>query len=167
MTNEQRLQAEEKQAALDRAKAEQRAAEARAREAEAAARFAELERRRRSARYGERVQCVLSEAHVSLGGKWYAIEPVPLDLVRGLKIGFEVIERKERNPYRDSSNYAFFTGQTVSICPEGDSTGSSQACLRMVGTTSDYEKGTVHFLESPRFLKGTLRCELFGVLRSR
>jgi hypothetical protein len=167
MSTEQRLQAQEKQAAIDRERARQHAAEARAREAEARAREAELatkraalDQSRRDARYGERVQCVLNDAYVAVSGKWLDIEPIGLDLVRGQAVPFDIIERRERNPYRDTSNVAFFDGQTVSICPGSDTAGPNAACLRVVRNTADYQRGMVQHVESARFLKGRLRCDL-------
>lgn len=119
LSMEQRLQAHDKQATLDRAEDERRAAKARAREAEAARQHAELEARRRSARYGERVQCVLGDAQVRLGGKWRDIEPVALDMVQGMAIPLPLSEPSGHTIRRQTAAYAHFDGQTISLC-EGD-----------------------------------------------
>jgi hypothetical protein len=160
MSVEQRVAAQVRQAELDRAEAQAREAEARARIARETARLAELDRLRREARYGERVQCVLDQAEVHLGGKWYGVEPVALDLVKAVRVPFEVVERKLRNPYRTSGNEAFFDGQIVTLCPDVAAFGAPDACLRLVGTTSDYRVGLSRVVESHRFLRGQLRCKL-------
>lgn len=125
MNTEQRLQAQKKQAELDRAVEEQLAAEAHAREAEAVRQSAELEARRRDARYGERVQCTFSDAEAHIGGKWRNVEPVAMDLVPGMEVVLNLIEQSSRTFRYRSKAYASFDGQTLSMLP-GCRQGSPQ-----------------------------------------
>jgi hypothetical protein len=158
MNTEQRLQAQEKQAELNKAKAERQAAEARAREAEATRQRIELETRRREARYGERVQCVLSKAEVKLGGKWRDIEPVAVDLVQGMELAFNLTELGKS--YR-TQGYAQFDGQSVDLCRDaGGDRRNSNYCASVLGTTADFQRGINQHIDSPNFLRGHLHCDL-------
>lgn len=161
MTTEQRLHAQEKQAELDSAAERRRAAEARAREAEAARKQAELDTRRREARYGERVQCVLSEAEAHLGGRWRSVEPVALDLVRGVELAFDLAERGGDGLRYRTTAHADFDGQTLRICREaGADHRDGQGCARLLGTFNDYRRGLDQGVEAARFLRGRMRCDL-------
>lgn len=161
MNTEQRLQAQKKQAELDRAVEEQLAAEARAREAEAVRQSAELEARRRDARYGERVQCTFSDAEAHIGGKWRNVEPVAMDLVPGMEVVLNLIEQSSRTFRYRSKAYASFDGQTLSMCRDaGKDRRNQSACIRVLGTFSDYRRGIDQRIDSERFLRGHLRCDL-------
>lgn len=146
-------QARLQQAEVDRAEAEARRQEAQAREAEAAARAAELSHARATAEPGERVQCVLDRAEVSYGGKWRPAQPVGLDLVAGMPIGFEV--RLANDQYRSRTGTAHFDGMEVRLCPDsrrGD-------CARLVATQGELRRGKSRPVTSRDFLRGRLHCE--------
>lgn len=161
MSTEQRFQAQQKQAELDRAAAEQRAADARAREAEAVRQTAELDARRRDAKYGDRVQCVFSDAEAHLGGKWRSIEPVALDLVRGMEVALNLTEPSSHRVSYRTPAYARFDGQTLSLCRDADNDRRNQsACVRVLGTFADYRRGIDHHIDSANFLRGRLHCDL-------
>ncbi|MEN6585626.1 MAG: hypothetical protein ABFE02_06180 [Sulfuricella sp.] len=161
MSTAQRLQAQEKHAELKRAEAERQAAEARAREAEAERQRAELETRRREARYGERVQCVLSNAEAYLGGKWRSIEPVALDLVQGMEISFNLAEPSGRTVSYRTPAYAYFDGQSVGLCRDADDDRRNPStCARVLGTFADYRRGFELRIDAQRFLRGRMRCDL-------
>ena len=166
MSLEQQLQARERQAELDRARAEQRAKEAQAREAEAARQLAELEQQRRDARYGERVQCVLSSAEARLNRQWRPVEPLALDLVRGFELPFELQQSDGRPISHRGRGYALFDGQIVTLCPQsGQHASRPVACLRLLGTLRDYHSGLDQTLAAPDFLRGRLRCHLVPGVR--
>lgn len=161
MNTEQRLQAQQKQAELDRAAEQQRAADARAREAEAIRQTAELEARRRDARYGERVQCVFSDAEAHLGGKWRNVEPVAMDLVQGMEVAFNLVEPSGHTMRYRTVAYARFDGQTLSLCRDaGNDRRNPSACVRVLGTFADYRRGIDQRIDSERYLRGRLRCDL-------
>ena len=167
MSNEQRLQAQQRQAELDRAAEERRAAEARAREAEARVREAEALRKqqqllilRQHARYGDRVQCIVTNAEARLGGKWRDVEPVVLDLVRGAAVDFLVSEPRERGFRQQAEGSAVFDGQAVSLCRDADSQRNSRNCSRLLGNFDDYRRGVSQRVEVHDFLRGNMRCSL-------
>ncbi|GAB1394865.1 hypothetical protein MASR1M60_30290 [Rhodocyclaceae bacterium] len=122
---------------------------------------AELETRRRSVRYGERVQCVLGDAQARLGGKWRDIEPVALDLVQDMTIPFPLSEPSGHTVRRQTPAYARFDGQTIFLCQgDGDDRGDSGSCVRLLGTHADYRRGIDQRIDSANFLRGRLRCDL-------
>lgn len=161
MTAEQQIQARQQQAELDRARAEQRAEEARARAAKAEAQKAELERRRQDARYGERVQCVLSDGEVKLRREWDRIHPVALDLVRGYEEEFSMEAASDRMRGFTAEGYALFDGQTVYLCrmPYED-TYRQDDCVRVSATMREFQRGVVQSVNAPDFLRGRIRCDL-------
>jgi predicted small lipoprotein YifL len=161
MAPQQRVEAYNQQADLDRARAERRAAEAAIQEAADKARAAALESRRRQALYGERVQCVLRDAEVRTGNRWRPVLPMALDLVTGMETELLLEEPSDRTFGFSTRAYAAFDGQTVSVCrdPEGSRRGSA-ACARLLGTFQDYRQGLDERVDAPSFLRGSLRCSL-------
>lgn len=161
MSEAQQLQARQKQAELDRAREKRRAAEARAREAEAIKWLKAKEAARENASYGERVQCVLTDAQAYLWGKWRDIEPVALDLVKGMVLEFEIIESADNGIGYQEKGYAGFDGQTLSLCSEKDRVQRNSAtCARVLGTFEQYAKGLQKRIRSDEFLRGKIRCDL-------
>lgn len=161
MSTEQRFQAQAKQAELDRAAQDARAADARAREAEAARQQAELEIRRRDARYGERLQCILSDAEAHLGGRWRGVEPVAMDLVLGMRLAFDLAESSSHTVHSRTPFYAEFDGQTISLCRDARDAGRNpNACTRVLGTLADYRRGIDQRVDTARFLRARIRCDL-------
>lgn len=162
MTIEQRADAHARQAALTQAAAERRTAEAAAQAAEDQARQVKLDDRRRSAVYGERVQCVLSGAEVHHWRRWTPIEPQAFDLVVGTVVQVPLIEQRRGTLRSSTTAHASFDGQTVAVCR--DAPGPRQnaaACARLLGTFDDYRRGQSAAIASgSAFLRGTLRCAL-------
>lgn len=158
MSVEDRATALERQAEIDRMNAETRAAAAAARLAEERAAQMELDNRRQSARYGERVQCVLTGAELKKFNDWRAIEPVMLDLVTGLPLPFPVVE-EGRTFGQPAQGYAYFDGSTVGLCrTEAEARTRSLACARMMGGHFDYSRGLTDTISSQNFLRGKMRC---------
>lgn len=161
MTTEQHLQAQQTQSKQDWAADERRAADARAREAEAVRQRAELDLRRSQARYGERVQCILSDAQTRLGGKMRRIEPVALDVVQGTFAEVDLSEPAGQTMRFRTTVFARFDGQTLSICQDAnDDPIRAGTCIRMLGTIVDYRRGLDQYIGEPNFLRGRLRCDL-------
>ena len=157
MTPAEQHQAREQQAALDRTRAEQRAAEARAREEEARRERLALEVRRQQAPFGERVQCVL-EGELRAGGSWRPLAPAGIDAVTGMTVPVALTTRDGR--YRQTA-HATFDGQTLSLCrSEHELARQGADCARLVGTQRDYARGLASRVETERFLRGPLRCDL-------
>lgn len=161
LSAEQRLAAQVQQAELERAAQERRAAEARAREAEAQRRQAELDERRRTAVYGERVQCIVDPAEAYLGGKWRSIEALAVDLVQGTPVDVTLHSNDHRSLRYRASAQARFDGLTVSLCQGTGSAGSAAShCAGVSGTQADYRRGLTRRIDAKRFLRGQLRCDL-------
>lgn len=159
MNTDQRLQAQHKQAELDQIAAERQVAEARAREAEAAQKAAQLEIRRQQARYGERLQCVISASEARLGGKWRGTESVALDVVQGLEAEFTIAEPANKTWRYRTSGYAYFDGQTLALC-RNSAQQAGNLCARVLGTFEDFRRGVNQPVEVPGFLRGHLHCNL-------
>ncbi len=160
LSPEERLAAREKQAELDRAAAERRTAEAQAREAEAARQLAELEVRRREAGYGERLQCVMEQGELRSGSRWRAVEPFAVDVVEGMDVPFDYREQ-DRGRHRSNDGNAQFDGTTLTLCAERwASRPDSDYCVRVLGTFEDYRRGLRTSVDSERFLRGDIRCQL-------
>lgn len=160
LTPQQQLDAREKQSELDQKAAERRAAEARLEAEREAQQQAELAQRKANAAYGERVQCVLQNAEYKEGKSWYALEPVGFDLVVGEIQPLSLVHIKNKRTQYTRTAYAGFNGQTVSICRYQSANSHSADCVRMVGTTLDYQRGLTRTLASRDYVRGTLRCGL-------
>lgn len=161
LSTEQRLAAQLQQAELERAEQERRVAEARAREAEALRQQAELDVRRSTAAYGERVQCILDPAEAHLNGKWRSIEAPALDLVQGTPVDVTLHSNDHRSLRYRASAQARFDGLTVSLCQGAGSAGSPASNYAQVsGTQADFRRGLTRQIDAKRFLRGQLRCDL-------
>lgn len=161
MSVENRIEARQKAAELERAREERRAAEAAAREAEALKSAEELSKARREADYGQRVQCVLRNAEGYLGGDWRSVEPIAIDLVTGLEIKVELTEASDDGLHYSREGYASFNGQTVQICDRAaDSRSVRSRCARLLGTFQEFRHGLSDAIQHDRFLRGHLRCDL-------
>lgn len=156
-----RAEARREQAKLERAREERRIAEAAARKAEAAQRAEELAKARRTAGYGERVQCVLQDGEAYLAGNWRRIEPVALDLVEGMELEITLAEPASSGLRYHTTGYAVFDGQTIQICerPAGERR-DFDGCARMLGTQRDYRRGLAERVKGEQFLRSHLRCDL-------
>ncbi|MBB5020783.1 hypothetical protein [Desulfurispira natronophila] len=167
MTPQQQLQAHKQQAQLDEARAlqreaeaEERAIQARVREMELARELAELEKLRCDARYGDRVQCVLTNPEHYRSGQWRSIEPLAFDLVRGHDgLSISLLEHSGSTTRQRGNIHVSFDGQTTAICDKEPSR-SSRTCIRVVGTFEDYRRGIRQRVGVENFLKGQLRCSL-------
>lgn len=161
LSPQEQLEARQKQASLDKAQAERRAAEARAREAEAKQWLKDLEAKREAARYGERVQCVLSPAEAYLAGSWRQVEPVALDIVKGMILEFELQEPNTQTFHYSSKAYAGFDGQTLSICPQKEYVQrNASPCAKVLGTFEQYRKGIKTTIHAQDFLRAKIECDL-------
>lgn len=160
MTSEQRMAAREKQVELDKVRAQERAERARLRAEEEARQQALIEERRANAQYGERVQCVLTQAEARLSGSWRSIEQTGFDLVIGEVKPFTVQHVKDGRTRHSRTGYASFDGQTVSMCLHARNNTSSSNCATLVATTSAYERGVREQVSSGDFVRGSLQCDL-------
>ncbi|MFP4214015.1 MAG: hypothetical protein ACLFRL_07890 [Desulfohalobiaceae bacterium] len=162
MSAEERLQAREKQAELDKAEQERRKAEAEAREAEAIEWLQDQEASRQNAEYGERLQCVLDPAQAYLGGSWRDIEPLALDVVQGMILEKEIKEVRDGYIRRRETIYAGFDGQTLSLCERKQDVQrqASEDCLHLLGTFEEYSQGVNKKLQADSFLRARIRCDL-------
>lgn len=154
MTPAERDQARNKQAAVDRARAEARRKEAEARLAEAKAREAALAHARATAAPGQRVQCVLDPVQVRIGKDWHPAQPVALDLVVGMPVEFKVRARDRR--YWTERGVARFDGMTVQLCGRY----RPNDCIRFAGTTREFRRGKHGRIHSRDFLRGQMHCSL-------
>ena len=161
MSPQERIDARQMQADLEKAREKRRAKEAEAREAEARKRAEELAKARREADYGERVQCVFKNVKAYMGGDWRSVTPVAMDLVTGGEFEIELAEPREGGLNYSTEAYVDFDGQTVRICDRReDRRRYDDRCARMLGTFKDYERGLRETVQGPDFVRGRLRCEL-------
>ncbi|WP_162147029.1 hypothetical protein [Thiomicrospira aerophila] len=155
LTPAQQLQAREQQALLDQARAEQRTAEARAREQEIEKERIAWEVRRQEARYGDHLQCVISDVQLRNGDNWQRIHPFALDLLIGERADINLDEFRDDRRSRSHRAQAQFDGQTLSLC----SSAHGLDCVRVLGNFSDYHRGFEQAFNQPNWLKGSARCQ--------
>lgn len=159
MTPEQKLQAYEQQAELDKARIEAKAQERQA-QIEADARKQEaLMRLRQNARYGDWVQCVLEPLEVRYSSKWRDAKPVAFDLVKGETRSLRLQDRSERY---SATGWVRFqdNGQTVSLCRSHSNSYGLRDCVELLGTTREFHRGIKKSIEVEKFLRGQIRCDL-------
>jgi|APIni6443716594_1056825.scaffolds.fasta_scaffold102716_2 hypothetical protein len=162
MSLDQRLQAQEKQAEFEHAdrvrKAEQKAAP----ESEAVRQPVQPEARRAPAapvRYGERLQCVLSQAKVRIADKWRPVESTVLDVSRGQVAEFTLVEPSGQKGRLSLMGFARFDGQILTLCPSADE-NRREGCARVLGTFEDFRRGIDQSVEANGFLRSRLHCHL-------
>jgi hypothetical protein len=165
MSLDQRLRAQEKQAEFEHAdrvrKAEQKAAP----EAEAArqpVQPVQAEVRRAPggpARYGERLQCVLTQARVLIADKWRPVESTVLDVSRGQVTEFTLAEPASQKGRLPLMGFARFDGQILTLCPSADE-NRREGCVRVLGTFEDFRRGIDQSVEAAGFLRSKLHCHL-------
>ena len=160
LSPEQRLQAREKQSELDRLAEQRRVAEAAARRDEAQRQMVELDVRRREARYGERLQCVLQPAQAWFNREWRPVEPLALDLVVGHEQMLTLRETERRTLHYSSRVHARFDGQQLTLCQHAHDQRNPGICVRELGTMVDYQRGVRRTVLADQFLRGQLRCNL-------
>jgi len=161
MNRQEQLRAREKQAELEINREKRRAAEAEARKAEAVKWLRDKEANLEQARYGERIQCVLTSAEAYIWGEWRKIEPVALDIAKGMVVEFELREVTGGGVSFQEKAYAGFDGQTLSLCPEKDRVRRNDpSCARVLGTFEQYAGGMKRKIGARDFLRGRIRCDL-------
>ena len=161
MTAEQRLQARIKQAELDDARAQARAEAAAAQQQADAQAAAQLKQQQADARYGDRLQCVLSEAQARLNRKWRDLEPLALDLLKDQPVQLTLSEASDSWRRYSTTAEARFDGQTLSLCPTSAITRiNPHDCLLVLGTFEDYRQGIERAAAQSDFVRGHLRCAL-------
>ncbi|MGM0645425.1 MAG: hypothetical protein ACQESV_03355 [Thermodesulfobacteriota bacterium] len=160
MSTAEQLRAREKHAEVEKAREERRAAEAKAREAEAIEWLKRQEAARDEAQYGERVQCILSNAKVYRWGEWHRIDPIALDIVQGMVLAFEMHAADPDELRLREQGYAGFDGQTLSLCAEKDQVQrNAQDCAKAMGTFKQFARGLTQRIASEDFLRGDIRCD--------
>lgn len=163
MSREEQLRAYEKQAELDKVRAEAQAIE-RAAQAEAEARkYEAMAQLRENAQYGDIVQCVLDPVQMKFRSDWKPAQPQAFDLVRGEQLTLRIQDRKDR--YSSEARVAFAaSGLEVELC-RNNAYRYGGDCVRVLGTSRDFRRGMSKTFEIDRFMKGTLRCDLKPIRR--
>ncbi|MFN2269075.1 MAG: lipoprotein [Desulfonatronovibrio sp.] len=160
MNEQDRLRAREKQAELNLAQEKRRKAEAEERTAESIKWLKDLEVSRENARYGQRVQCVLSNAQAYFWGEWRDIEPVALDIVKGMVLKFDILQAGDKYGFEERA-YAGFDGQTISLCrEESEVQHNARSCARVAANFKQYARGLKTTIKKDKFLRARIRCDL-------
>ncbi|HEY9017274.1 hypothetical protein [Thiomicrospira sp.] len=160
LTPDQRMQAREQQAEVDKARAAERAEKARIRAEKEAREQAIIAERRANPQYGERVQCILSAGQAKLNRKWRNIEPVAVDLVIGESQAIDVRHLRDGRTRYSRTGYASFDGQRVNLCLHSNSSPTSNYCASLLATTRQFDRGVSQNIQSKDFVRGNLRCDL-------
>ncbi len=163
LSAEQRMDAREREERLNLEAAQLRAEQQRLRAEQEQREQEALIERRRSAQYGERVQCVLDGAELRTGGNWREARPLALDLIVDESLEFELV-RKDAT-HRSVNGKASFDGQLIELCDR-----AGRNCEVIAGTSRDFERGLRRSIEVDNTLRGELRCDLaepLGSLRRR
>ena len=161
MTAEQRTRAYERQAELDRAAQARRAREAEAERQEERRRREAVEERRRKARYGDILQCVLKKARVRFWDDWEPIEPMAFSVIRGQVMPIALRERGDGVRLSGKAWVGFDrNGQVLAVCrDEPESGGGSRGCAKVLGTFEMFREGVKERIAAKGFLQGTIRCD--------
>lgn len=154
---EEQLEARKQQAALDQARALQRAEEARARVVEERRREASRKVAKAKAVPGSRIQCLLT-GEVRAGGQWRQASPVWMDVVMGWP---EEMAMTSRDGRFSQLAYAGFDGVTMQVCPtELDLEWRAEACAEVTGTPQAYRRGLSRAVQVEGLWRGQAHCEL-------
>lgn len=157
LTPEQRLEARQEQASLDRARAERRAAEARAIQGQRDA----LQQARRAAGAnagrGERVQCLLT-GELRAGGGWQPAAPTVVDLVVGWT---DTLFIPTRDGVFSHEVFGSFDGITATLCPTAlDMQYQTGDCLQVTAPPRAFLDGVAATGEIRRAWRGRMECRL-------
>ena len=150
MTPEQQHEARLEQARIDEAERIRRAAAAEARRQEELRLEKELAERRANARFGDIVQCTITDAQGRFGSDWRSANPGAFELVRGQTADIE-ITRASRSSQRARGS-ASFDGLKVEVC------SGTLRCASLVGTEQQFRRGVRQQIDVERFVRGTLTC---------
>ncbi|MCO4759214.1 MAG: hypothetical protein KC477_14435 [Oceanospirillaceae bacterium] len=166
MSQTDQLRAYEKQAELDKVRAEAQARERQAQAEAEARKYEAMAAMRRNAQYGDIVQCVLDPLDVRFGGDWKVSKPQVFDLVRGEERDLRLQDQKER--YSTTALVSFAeSGLEVALCRDGYYANRRDGCTRLLGTSRDFHRGVRQTFSIDRFMQGTLRCDLKPIGRQR
>ena len=160
LSPELRMQAREQQVKVDKARAAERAEKARIRAEQEARQQAIVDERRANPQYGERVQCVLTNAEARLSSQWRSIETVAVDLVVGETKSMDVRHLRDGRTRYSRTGYASFDGQRVNMCLHAHSSPSSNQCASLIATTRQFDRGISQNISSKDFVRGAMRCDL-------
>ncbi|WP_143142822.1 hypothetical protein [Marinospirillum alkaliphilum] len=152
MSQQQQHEARMQQARLDEIERQRRADQAEARRLQELAHQAELERIRQNPRFGDIIQCSVSNGQTYTSSDWHPAQPMAFELVRGETR--EVLFPRADRPTQQSRGTASFDGLTVKICRPVE-----RDCSVMAGTESEYRRGKTQSIRSARLIRGELRCQ--------
>lgn len=159
MSQADQLRAYEKQAEVDKVRAEAQAKERQAQAEAEARKYEAMAAMRRNAQYGDIVQCVLEPVDVLYSADWVALKPQVFDLVRGEER--ELRLQEQRKHYGTKTRVSFAeSGLEVALCRDDYYANRGDGCFRLLGTSRDFQRGLRQDFKIDSFMKGTLRCDL-------
>lgn len=151
-----RYVARQEQAALDRARSEERRAAYAAREREAQAQEDAYRQALANAPYGSRVSCLI-EGEAYLSGKWRTMDSVLFELMEDhpIKVPLRTLDRR----YQTDGN-AEFNGHRVSFCDRLHGLSRQpNKCGVLSGTRFQYARGKGVRFHADQFMRGIMYCE--------
>ncbi len=162
LSEEQKLEAYKQQSVIDQKRYESSLkADEQERQAELA-RLAQIEHIRQRADYGDRIYCIFDPVRLKQGKRWNEIRPTAAELFRG---EFQEVELFPYvSGYTDSLWLEFDqAGNRVWICRSQSAlNGRHYGCDALVGTFSDFSRGTGKTLRIDDRINGELRCSYTG-----
>ena len=159
MSQTDQLRAYEKQAELDKVRAEAQARERQAQAEAEARKYEAMAEMRRNAQYGDIVQCVLDPVDVLYSSDWVALKPQVFDLVRGEERALSLQEQIKHYGTKTRVSFAE-SGLEVRLCRDDYYANRRDGCFRLLGTSRDFQRGLRKDFMIDGFMKGTLRCDL-------
>jgi hypothetical protein len=153
---EAKLTARQEQAALDKARSEERKAAHEAREREAYAQEAAYRQVLSSAPYGDRVQCLM-EGDAYIAGEWRRLDTSLFELIPDYPISVPL--RTLDGRYQTDGS-AEFNGYRVSLCDRQHGLlRRPERCGVMSGTRLQFARGNSVNVQADQFLRGYMYCE--------
>lgn len=153
---EAKLTARQEQAALDKARSEERRAAYEAREREAEAQEAEYQQALASAPYGTRVQCLM-EGDAYISGEWRRLDTSLFELIPDYPISVPLRTLDGRYQTEGSAE---FNGYRVSFCDRQHGLSRRpERCGVMSGTRLQFTRGNRSRVQADQFVRGDMYCE--------
>lgn len=151
MTEEQRVEAYEKQSVID----EQRRQERLAREERERQEALRMEKKRAEAGFGELVQCTLTGGQLHRRGDWRPAQSSGIEVLRG-ETRTWTLHEQDRPSSRRSVNI-HFDGVNVQVC---NTSGSN--CDNLAASQRQMQRGATQRISVDRHIRGPLTCTLAG-----
>ena len=116
-----------------------------------------LQQQKASAPFGQRIQCIITNASINNQMSWQQIHPLSMDLLLNHTERFETIPHNPREYTPDI--FATFKGNYLDIC-QYERYNAQDTCLYIPLTINQLEQGLRYNANAPRFMFAQVYCEI-------